>query len=376
MARRKGKAQQRIKDWQQRFISGRDDVEDAFPQGRKLSARGIKLGDGSFAASEQSPDGMDQKEGMVVGVFRRGAFVRIEGKEIFCGIAKTFRAPKGFSPLAVGDVVTAAIVRPEHIDGQKELDKDRMDGMILSRRLRETALSRPRIRSGKRRNEYDKDTFEKVIAANMEVLLIVASTREPTLRHGLIDRFLIIAERGELEPVLVVNKIDLAAPDEQVLTDFRALEVETVLCSAATGEGLDHLRGVLAGKRSVFAGASGVGKTTLINALVPGANAATRTVRQKDSRGRHTTSTAGVYDLPAGGILVDTPGIRQLGIDLQAAELPWYFPEFEDAARQCKFNDCTHTHEPDCAVVAAVEAGQIKPRRYEGYLRIFETLRD
>jgi ribosome biogenesis GTPase len=117
-----------------------------------------------------------------------------------------------------------------------------------------------------------------------------------------------------------------------------------------------------------------VGKTALINALVPGASEATGAVREADGRGRHTTSAALVYDLPGGGIIVDTPGIRELGMNLTAAELPWYFPEFEPLAPVCRFNDCTHTHEPDCAVVAAVEAGQISRRRYESYLRIMDSL--
>jgi len=208
----------------------------------------------------------------------------------------------------------------------------------------------------------------------MEVLPIVASTQQPPLRHGVIDRFLIIAERGELTPVLVINKIDLGQPDEQVLADFESLGVDIILCSAVTGEGLEELTKQLVGKRSVLAGASGVGKSTLINAIVPGADAATREVRAKDNRGRHMTSAAAVYELPAGGMLVDTPGIRELGIGLGPNELPWYFPQFEPFATQCKFNDCTHTHEPDCGIVAAVEAGEIAPTRYESYLRILDTL--
>ncbi|MCK4602480.1 MAG: ribosome small subunit-dependent GTPase A, partial [Phycisphaerae bacterium] len=144
---------------------------------------------------------------------------------------------------------------------------------------------------------------------------------------------------------------------------------------AVTGQGLEDLRAALLGRRSVLAGASGVGKSTLINALVPEADAATRAIRMKDQRGRHTTSAAVVYDLPKGGVIIDTPGIRELGVGLKAGELPWYFPEFEPLSPQCKFNNCTHTHEPDCAVVRAVEEGNILPRRYESYLRILESLK-
>ena len=124
----------------------------------------------------------------------------------------------------------------------------------------------------------------------------------------------------------------------------------------------------------MLAGASGVGKSTLVNALVPGAGAAVREVRAKDDRGRHTTSAATVYDLPGGGLLVDTPGIREIGIRLTAEELSWYFPEFEPLQSRCRFRNCSHTHEPACAVQAAVEAGEISPRRFESYLRILATL--
>ncbi|HAU39101.1 MAG TPA: ribosome small subunit-dependent GTPase A, partial [Phycisphaerales bacterium] len=163
-------------------------------------------------------------------------------------------------------------------------------------------------------------------------------------------------------------------PDEGVLADFQALGVRIVLCSAADGRGLDELRAVLTGKQSVLAGASGVGKSTLINALVPGAEAATAAVRLKDQRGRHTTTAAVVYDLPGGGMVIDTPGLRELGIGIGPAELTWYFPEFEPLAARCRFRDCTHSHEPDCAVQQAAENGEILPRRYDSYLRILDTL--
>jgi ribosome biogenesis GTPase len=144
----------------------------------------------------------------------------------------------------------------------------------------------------------------------------------------------------------------------------------------------------------VLAGASGTGKSALINALVPDAGAATRSIRMKDERGRHTTAAATVYDLPPlrpdagaaagpaelpigagpGGILVDTPGVREIGIAIDLEELPWYFPEFEPFLAECRFNNCTHTHEPGCALLAAVEAGRVPRRRYESYLRIRESL--
>lgn len=379
MARRKGKSQRRIKDWYSRFVSGEEDGGPVARRQKLTSRREVKLPparlDADADAMTVGLGDLPKVEGMVVGFFPGGAAVRMDGADMLCGIAKTFRAPDGASAVAIGDNVTVAVTRDEHADAAAP-DRDRTDGMILSRELRRTVLARPQPRSGKYREAYDDETFEKVIAANMDVLLIVAATRRPALSHGLIDRFLIIAERGELTPVLVINKIDLGRPDEQVLGDFEALGIEIVFCSAASGEGLDALSAALASKRSVLAGASGVGKTTLVNTLLPGVNAATRTIRDKDNRGRHTTTAGVLYDLSCGGIIIDTPGIRELGMTLGADELPWYFPEFEALAGECHFNDCTHTHEPTCAVIAAVESGAISTRRYESYLRLVETLDD
>lgn len=377
MARRKGKSERRIKDWYSRFVSGEEDGGTEARRQKLTSRRAVKLPPGRFDAdADRDAVGLaslPQVRGMIVGFFPGGAAVRVEGGDMLCGIAKTFRAPDGASAMAVGDDVTVAVARDRHADATGA-DRDRADGMIVSRELRRTVLARPRPRSGKFRAAYDDETFEKVIAANMDVLLIVAATCRPALRHGLIDRFLIIAERGELTPVLVINKIDLARPDADVLGDFEAIGIQIVFCSAISGEGLDDLAAALGGKRSVLAGASGVGKTTLINAMLPGVNAATRTIRDKDDRGRHTTSAAIAYDLPCGGIIIDTPGIRELGMKLGADELPWYFPEIEAVAPDCRFNDCTHTHEPDCAVQVAVQRGAVPTRRYESYLRLVETL--
>lgn len=373
MAKRKGKSQRRIKNWQQRYEAG-EEVEGSVARRQKLTRRAVKLPDRDLSTGGADTDALPRVEGMVVGLFPGGAMVRVGGEALLCQIAKTFRAPEGVTPLAVGDEVTVALTQSAHRTDDLAADRDRSDGMVLQRQLRRTVLSRPQPRSGKRRDEYETETFEKVIAANMDVLLIVASTCQPALRHGLIDRYLIVAERGELEPVLVVNKIDLAGADEAMLGEFASLGLDIVLCSALRGDGLRGLREKMAGKSSILAGASGVGKSALINALIPDAGAATRSVRVSDERGRHTTSAASVYDLPGGGVLVDTPGIRELGLRFEAQLLPWYFPEFEEHVAQCRFNDCSHTHEPDCAVILAVEAGQIPARRYDGYLRLLETL--
>ncbi len=385
MSRHKGKSQRRIKDWRQKYLHG--EKGDAHASAREsLSHRAVKLPPFRLDEAKQNLDDLPRIEGMITGLFPGGAVVRPQQRdgddELLCGVAKAFRPPSGsehLSPLAVGDEVTvaAASQAPGPV---AERDRDRADGMIIARKPRRTVLARPVPKAGRRRERYTPPPVQKVVAANMDTLLIVSSTRRPKFRPGLVDRFLIIAERGDMSPLLVVNKTDLADPDEEHLAEFRAVDLPIYLTSAVKKNGIDELSAALAGRRSILAGASGVGKSELVNALVPGAGAKTRKVRMKDRRGRHTTAAASVYDLPwdkgaqEGGILVDTPGIRELAIDLTGEELPWYFPEFQAVAQNCKFNDCTHTHEPNCAVKDAVEKGIIPAGRYNRYLRILETI--
>ncbi len=383
MPRRKGKSQRRIKDWNRLFRESEPDSLDAdsaetlqplrvkLPASRPEAPPNEKTSD-----SEASGDVSSESDGVgiVTGLFPGGAVVRLGEQELLCHLAGTFRPPKGSSALAVGDEVAVALAAQRHVSGDMQIDGQRADAVILSRRPRRTLLIRPQPLSGKHRRRYDEEIVEKVIVANMDVLLIVASVRQPPLRPGLIDRFCIAAERGEMKPIVVINKTDLGKCDEGILSELIAGGLEVFRCSAITGEGLDELLRAIQGGRSVLAGASGVGKSTLINALVPGANLAVREIRMKDQRGRHVTSSATLHELPAGGLLVDTPGVRELAVEMNAADLTWYFPELADLAPQCKFNDCTHTHEPDCAVRDAVEKGTIPPRRYRSYLKILETL--
>lgn len=371
MAKGKGKSKRRIKHLDEHSIQERE--ADAALSPQSFAHRGVKIPAHRLNAQEENFDNLPKIEGMVVGMYPGGAIVRTADGRLLCNIAKTFRPPAGSSPLTVGDDVTVALTRAQHSDDAASKDKDRSDGMLIARRPRQTLLARPQPTSAKRRDQYT-EPFQKVIVANMDALLIVVSLKKPKLRRGLIDRFLIVAERGELDATVAFNKIDLARPDDELIAEITDRSISVSLCSALTGEGVEELTDQLTGRRTILAGASGVGKSALTNALIPSANALTRTVRSKDERGRHTTSAASVYDLPAGGMLVDTPGIRELGMNLTADELPWYFPEFEPYVGKCRFNNCTHTHEPDCAVIAAVDAGDIPIRRFESYLRLAETL--
>ena len=375
----KGKSRKRIKNWKSRYDAN-GDAEGGIAGREKFSKRQIKLGDGRFAAGEEGlSDNVSTKSGTVTGVFRRGALVRVDGQDIHCGIAKTFRPPDGFentSPLAIGDEVTIILPEASHVDGQLHLDKHRTDGMIVSRELRRTLLCRPESHRGRKKDDY-QDVFVRVIASNIDQILLVAAIANPPVHRGLLDRFLIAAQRGELDLILAMNKIDLAEISDDIRTitsDMSQQGARILYYSALEGTNIQDVRNVLAGKKTVLAGASGVGKTETVNTLIEEVEARTRPVREKDQRGRHTTSQARVYDLPCGGTLIDTPGIRALGVDINPEELAWYFSDFQKLAPSCKFRDCTHTHEPGCRIIQAIETGEIPTRRYESYLRILETI--
>ena len=213
---------------------------------------------------------------------------------------------------------------------------------------------------------------ERVVAANVDAVVVVASVRTPRLRVRLLDRYLVAIRRGGAQPVIVVNKIDLLAEAErsavlEVFDPYRAIEVPVLPCAASTGRGVGELRAALAGRLCVFVGQSGVGKTSLLNALEPGTGAATAEVGQV-GKGRHTTTASSLYHLANGTRVLDTPGIREFGLyDVGAEEIEEAFPEFTGEALACRFTDCTHLHEPGCGVRAAVAEGRIAAERYDSY---------
>jgi len=196
---------------------------------------------------------------------------------------------------------------------------------------------------------------------------------------GLIDRFLVALAWGRVPAAIAVNKADLVdglrESDAELaqLAPYRALGAPVVLCSARTGEGLVELAALVAGKLVAFVGHSGVGKSSLLNALAPGAAAAVGEISEGVRRGRHTTASARIYALPGGARVVDTPGIREFGLwRMTAGELARYFGEFAALAPDCRFADCTHVHEPRCAVRAAAGRGELP--RYATYLRMLASL--
>lgn len=214
---------------------------------------------------------------------------------------------------------------------------------------------------------------QHVIVANVDQLLIVGSAAEPALKPHLIDRFLISAEQGHLKPLICINKIDLvdAAELQPLIGVFSQMGYTVVPTSATTGTGVDRLRRLLAGKETVVAGQSGVGKSSLLNTLEPELGLRVGHVSEESQKGRHTTTTARLWPMTGGGWLVDTPGIRQFALwDVVPEEVAGYFRDLRPFVNGCRFPNCTHQHEDDCAVKDAVADDLLDARRYESYLHL------
>lgn len=215
-----------------------------------------------------------------------------------------------------------------------------------------------------------------MIVANVDQMVIVASAAEPRLKPGLIDRYIISAEKGRLRPIICINKIDLVqiADLEPLVGVFSRMGYRVLLASATTGLGIDRLRDELAGKASVVVGQSGVGKSSLLNSVDPELGLRIAAVSQETQKGKHTTTAARLLPLAGSvGYVVDTPGIRQFQLwDVIPAEVAGYFRDLRPFVNRCRFPNCTHRHEADCAVKDAVADGWLDARRYESYCQLFE----
>jgi ribosome biogenesis GTPase len=280
-----------------------------------------------------------------------------EGRPVECLLRGSLKeiVTDAANPVAVGDWVWYA---PQP-DGT---------GMVEEVEPRRTKLSRPAARHRH---------LETVLVANVDQVVVVSSVREPEFRQGLVDRCLLAAERGGMEGVVCVNKSDLA--DEQAplprLDFYERVGYRVLVTSARTGEGVDALRAALAGRTSVLAGHSGTGKSSLLNAIQPGLKLKVGDISQSTQKGRHTTTSVTLLRLDVGGFVVDTPGIRAFGLwDLHKEDLAPLFPEIAQLIDDCQMRNCTHVHEPGCAVKQAVEAGDMAPERYDSYVSIRESL--
>jgi ribosome biogenesis GTPase len=216
---------------------------------------------------------------------------------------------------------------------------------------------------------------QQVLVANVDQLAIVASAAEPRLKPNLIDRMLVTAEKGKVRPLICINKIDLVDPAElQPLAGvYSQMGYPLLLLSAKTGFGVERFRRALIGRESVVAGQSGVGKSSLLNAVDPGLGLRVRPVSESTEKGCHTTSTAELLPLGRGGYVVDTPGIRQFELwDVIPEEVAGFFRDLRPYVSLCRYPDCTHTHEDDCAVKDAVADGRLDERRYDSYCHLIE----
>lgn len=259
------------------------------------------------------------------------------------------------SPVAVGDDVDISV-------------SDSGAGAIEAVQPRRSVLSRPVV---------GRETSEHVLAANIDCLVVVSSVKEPPLKTGLIDRFTITAGIGGLVPVIVLNKIDLGVDDDcrRIAETYRSLGYDVFLTSAVDGRGLDDASAFLRAHRSIMAGHSGVGKSSILNRLLPGINLPTTGISEATGKGRHTTSHIEMYPLLNGGFVIDSPGIKVLGLwQLEKDQLDEHYPEMTDCRLECRFTHCSHLSEPDCAVKAAVDSGKIAPWRYQNYRQIYESL--
>ena len=292
---------------------------------------------------------MSEARGTVITVLRGGCEV-VSGDQVQ-RLKLSGKHAKGEIALAVGD----------------EVSFDPEGGIVDAVLPRRTKLAR--LRSfGKPR--------EQVIAANADRLAIVVSVASPPFRSGAVDRFLLAAQAGGLDSILVVNKLDLLAPGERLPEEIRVYEAVTGLfpVSATTGAGLEALLARLAGSTTVLAGHSGVGKSSLVNALEPELRLETGEVTKWD-RGSHTTTRSVWVRLPGGAIAIDTPGVREIGTGpVDPAMLTEVYPDLDGYAAECRFRDCRHATEPDCAVRAAVDAGKLPGARVESWRRLREEI--
>lgn len=226
-----------------------------------------------------------------------------------------------------------------------------------------------------RRNDPARPGTERTLVANVDDVVIVVSLAQPPLRTGMVDRFLIAIRRSGARALICANKVDLCddaslATELAKLEPYRSDDVEIYPVSAESGDGLHDLRYALTGRLSAFVGKSGVGKSSLMNALLPELELSTTAVRG-DGKGRHTTTSSTLYELPGGGAIIDTPGIRSLGLaTIEADELTRHFPELAEWSTHCRYRDCSHVKEASCGIRRAVQKGQLDAARWHAYLRV------
>lgn len=331
-----------------------DEVDEDFAAlaGRQSKRRRKSL------AVDPTPDPVETEQGLVVWVGGGLCQVELAQQELLCSIRRALELEQGdyANVVAVGDRVLVSQSNAEQ-------------GVIEAVLPRSSMLIRPDV--GQRH-------LSQVLVANIHQVLVVASWRNPHWWPELIDRYLIAAARNDLTPVICLNKVDLADDPtdyESALQPYRDLDYTLIFTSTVTGQGLAQLNALLHQQTTVLAGLSGVGKSSLVKSVQADFDLRVGQVNEDKGQGRHTTTQATWFKLDGGGAIIDTPGIREFGlVGLDPAALGYFYPEIAAHAHECRFKNCTHRHEPDCAVKVAVERAQISTVRYENYLKIYESL--
>lgn len=295
----------------------------------------------------------ERLEGLVIRSQSGFMTVKTEAGEYFCRLRGRLKQDDAEGDIvAVGDRVDIS----PHADGS---------GVVVDVHPRKSAISR--LRSG------IKKDFRQIIIANPDLMVIVFACANPDPHLRMLDRFLVIAEKVQVPAVIVANKVDLVTQSEaeSIFGVYLALGYPVLYTSAKTGQSLAALKDTLKNKISVLTGPSGVGKSSLLNCIQPDLGLHVRAISEATFKGRHTTQVRELFPLEMGGYVADTPGIRSLALwDTEPEELDAYFVEMRNLVAECKFSDCTHTHEPGCAVREAVELGKISKERYHSYLRL------
>jgi ribosome biogenesis GTPase len=215
--------------------------------------------------------------------------------------------------------------------------------------------------------------YQQILLANPDQAVFIFACAHPHPKLKMLDRYLVIAEKQKVPAVIVANKTDLVKDAQETFGLYESIGYRVLYTSTKTGAGLDELKRVITGKISAFAGPSGVGKSSLLNAIQPGLGLAVNEISAAMNKGKHTTVTRQMFPLEGGGYVADTPGWKSLALwDTEPEELDAYFPELRELVAHCQFSDCTHIHEPGCAVLLAVKEGRVHRERYESYLRLRE----
>ncbi len=266
--------------------------------------------------------------------------------------------------------VTSLVCGDEVIFRRAKVSDGDLAGVIEAVHERRTQLTRPDFYDG-----------VKVVAANIDQILMVSAV-VPEFTPQIIDRYLVACEDMGIEPILLLNKIDLLDQEsleyiDEVLDIYRGLGYRVLLVSTKSGEGIDELKHMLEDKNNIFVGQSGVGKSTLVNTVLPNADILTKEVSENSGLGQHTTTVSRLHHLPSGGNLIDSPGIREFGLwHLDVERVTWCFKEFREFIGGCRFRDCKHLNDPGCLLREAVDEGKISELRFESYHRILESMAD